>query len=259
MVKSLLLANVAVFVVQLLLDRSVHGANVIWSFALVPAEVTYGGKFWQLFTYQFLHGGPMHLLYNMLGLFFFGRVMEWHWGSRRFLAVYLLCGLAGGIAVWLLALRSGVPTVGASGAVLGILVAFGLTFPDEIIFLNFFIPMKAKWLVVLYAAFNLFGGIGGGRGVSYTGHLGGMLAGFLAWRWTEPWISRGRFRPPWSEKARRWRRRLLERRRAAPARRRERERERVDALLEKIGREGMDSLTAAERRFLEEAGGRDAE
>jgi len=252
-VKGLLLVNVAVFVVQLLVERSTRMPVVEYLFALWPAHVLHQGKVWQLFTYQFLHADPMHLLYNMLGLFFFGRAMEWHWGSHRFLTVYLISGLAGGIVTWLASLNSVVPTLGASGAVLGVLVAFGLTFPDAIIFINFFIPMKAKWLVIIYAALNIFGTIGGRGGISYTAHLGGMAAGFLAWRWEEAWIMRGRYHPALKDKVQQWRRQREERLRTGRAKKLVRDRDQIDSILEKISREGMESLTEGERRILEEA------
>ncbi len=249
-VKGLLLVNVAVFALQLFIERMARTPSMEWQFALVPALVTLQGRVWQLFTYQFLHASPMHLLFNMLGLFFFGRIMEWHWGSRRFLVIYLICGVVGGIATWLAGMRSPVPTVGASGAILGVIVAFGLTFPDEIVFFNLFIPMKAKWLVAIYAVLNI---LGGERGVSYTTHLGGMFAGLIAWRWEEPRASRGRFHPAWKDRVRQWWQHRDRRRNEVRAKRVVRDREQIDAILEKINREGMESLTDKERRILDEA------
>ena len=143
---------------------------------------------WQVVTYGFLHGGLGHLFFNMLGLFFFGPVIEQRWGTRRFTVYYAVC-LVGAALVQLLVaglMGTGGPVIGASGAVLGVVLAFGILYPDEKIYLYLFFPIKAKYLVPLYAAFDLYAGVSGAQsGVAHFAHLGGMLAGLplaLAWR-----------------------------------------------------------------------------
>ncbi len=139
-------------------------------------------------TYGFLHGGFGHLFFNMLALWMFGVPVEQAWGSKRFAWFYGLCLVGAGLTQLVVMSLQGTPypTVGASGAVLGILLAFGMMYPDMPIYLYFFVPIKAKYLVVLYALLDLFGGItGSATGVAHFAHLGGMLTGFLvlqAWK-----------------------------------------------------------------------------
>ena len=150
---------------------------------------------WQLVTTAFLHGGFGHLFFNLFGLWMFGVRLENVWGSRRFGIYYAVCVL--GASLLQLAVTSApyflglgtptpVPTVGASGGVLGVLLAFGLMYPDEPIYLYFFVPIKAKWLVVGLAVLDLYSGVTAtNSGVAHFAHLGGMLAGFLLlWYWT---------------------------------------------------------------------------
>ncbi len=168
----------------------------------------------QLLTYMFLHGGWAHLLFNMLALWMFGRVMESVWGGKKFLFYYISCGVGAGLmqevaqfvqfyplitsdAPMLVASGMVLPhgqlpeylnlftTVGASGAIYAILLAFGMTFPNERIFIfPIPIPIKAKWFVIFYAALELFSAIGSsGDGVAHMAHLGGMLFGFFMIRY----------------------------------------------------------------------------
>ena len=133
--------------------------------------------FYQFFTYMFLHGSFMHIFFNMFALWMFGYVLENFWGSRRFLFYYLVCGVGAGLCN-LLVPGWGI-TVGASGAVYGILLAFGMTFPNERIYLYFLMPIKAKWFVIGYAALELMEGLFRADGVAHFAHLGGMLFGLL--------------------------------------------------------------------------------
>lgn len=143
---------------------------------------------WQVVTYGFLHGGFFHLLFNMMGLYFFGPVLEQRWGRTRFLVYYAVC-LVGAALVQLAVaamMGTGGPVVGASGAVLGVLLAFAVLYPDEKIYFNLFIPIKAKYFVPLYALIDLYAGLSGANtGIAHFAHLGGMLAGLplaLAWK-----------------------------------------------------------------------------
>lgn len=146
-------------------------------------------QIFQLLTYGFLHGSPSHLLINMLQLWMFGRDIERVWGVRRFVLYYLVCVVGAGIAQLVVAAYQGgaYPTLGASGGVFGILLAFGMLFPNRQVMLLFPpIPMAAKYLVVLFGLFELSMGISGATpGVAHFAHLGGMLFGFgliMYWR-----------------------------------------------------------------------------
>ncbi len=137
---------------------------------------------WQLVTYMFLHGGFWHLFFNMLALWMFGMELENTWGSRKFLIFYVVCGLGAGISNLLVAPLVGqlAPTIGASGAVFGVLVAFGMLFPDRPIYLYFLLPIKAKFFIAIYIGIELFyGATGTGEGVAHFAHLGGALVGFV--------------------------------------------------------------------------------
>jgi membrane associated rhomboid family serine protease len=136
---------------------------------------------WQLFTYMFLHGGIGHLLFNMLSLWMFGITLEQTWGTRNFLKYYFLCGVGAGICDTLVNVILGnhTSTIGASGAIYGLLLAFGVLFPDVKVLMNFLFPIKAKYLVMIYGAVALISALGSNSGVSNIAHLGGMLFGWV--------------------------------------------------------------------------------
>jgi membrane associated rhomboid family serine protease len=203
-VKWLLISNSAIFVVFWIGGQSVQRL-AITLFALIPAAVVQNFYIWQLFTYLFLHGGIGHIVLNMLALYFFGSPLELDWGTRRFLKFYFYCGIAAGVCVVLAGLLVGSrynPTLGASGAILGLLVAFGVLYPNETILLMFMIPMKAKHLVMLYAAIELLSLWGPDTGVSTMAHLGGMAFGFLYLKVKLPSVG-GRM-PDWRGRYRQW-------------------------------------------------------
>jgi hypothetical protein len=131
---------------------------------------------------MFLHGGFWHIFFNMLMLWMFGMELEHTWGSAKFLVYYLLCGVGAGIANLLVAPMLGqvAPTVGASGAVFGILVAFGMLWPDRPIYIYFLLPIRAKYFIAASIGLELFTGItGSSDGVAHIAHLGGAAVGFL--------------------------------------------------------------------------------
>jgi membrane associated rhomboid family serine protease len=159
--------------------------------ALVPSDVVQHLAVWELVTYLFLHSGIGHILWNMLALWMFGAEIERLWGTARFVRFYLLCGTLAGVTVVIAAYLFGgthVGTVGSSGAIYGLLVAYGLMFPDQTILFSFLIPMKSKYFVMIIGAIVFLqsymatvGGQGGG-GVAVVAHLGGLIAGFLLLR-----------------------------------------------------------------------------
>ena len=147
---------------------------------------------WQVVTYMFLHGGFSHLFFNMFALWMFGRTLEYDLGSKRFLTYYMVCGIGAGLIQMLVCVLTGsmVPTVGASGAVFGILLSFGMLHPNNVIMLMFPpIPLKAKWFVIIYGALELMYGVRGGDSIAHFAHLGGMLWGFMLLRY---WKSKGK-------------------------------------------------------------------
>ena len=195
--KTLIIINVAVFLLQyIFLDFfTIGGANLgnifFKYFALWP--VSDGSNFalwgsdtyfyvWQLISYQFMHGGLWHILLNMFILWMFGSELENLWGSAKFLGYYLIAGIGAGLAQLFIApiFASAGPTVGASGSVYGLLLAFGLTFPDRPVFMfPFFIPIPAKFLILIFLGMELLLGFSGGDGVAHLAHLGGAATGFL--------------------------------------------------------------------------------
>jgi membrane associated rhomboid family serine protease len=184
-IKSLLIANVAVFLLQLFLSsytlRGVPLEQLIYRyFALIP--MGYGFKIWQLFTYMFLHSPNnfTHILFNMFALWMFGMELEHVLGSRKFFLYYILCGIGGGIANLLMGplFQHPSPTIGASGAVYGVLLAFGLIFPDRLIFFYFLIPIKAKYFVLIYLGLEILA-VGSSDMIAHLAHLGGALTGYI--------------------------------------------------------------------------------
>jgi membrane associated rhomboid family serine protease len=181
-VKLLLIVNVAAFLGTMMVP-----ALGDW-FALTPALVM-KGALWQLFTYQFLHAGIGHIFFNMLTLWMFGTAIEGAWGQRRFLRYFFICGTGAGVCIVLVALLLPtygsplVPTVGASGAIFGLLLAFGIMYPNAPILLFLLFPMPAKYAVMIFGAIEFFGFVSGGSGVSHVAHLGGLLVGYLYLRY----------------------------------------------------------------------------
>lgn len=182
----LLIANGLVFALQQL---SQFDQFLFLNFALWPLGSSFPSFMpWQLATYGFLHGDVMHIAFNMFMLWMFGRELELIYGPRRFLAYYLVCVVGAGVVQLVVASFQGgiYPTVGASGGVFGLLLLFGMTFPNRMIMLIFPpIPMKAKYMVVLFGIVELYLGVSGrSPGVANFAHLGGMLFGFfLIQRW----------------------------------------------------------------------------
>ncbi len=177
--QALLLINVA----MLCLDYVLGGLLSQWG-ALYP--IGHGFLPWQVVSYAFLHGGFNHLFFNMLGLWMFGSELERIWGPRRYLQFYFASLLAAAAAQLVVTSLTGspYPTVGASGALFGLLLAFGMLFPHRTILLFFVIPIPARILVLLYGAFELYQGVYGTQaGVAHFAHLGGMLGGFLLMRY----------------------------------------------------------------------------
>jgi membrane associated rhomboid family serine protease len=188
--KALLLLCVGIFCAQLLLPPVFEALFALWPLS--------SGRFmpWQLLSYSFLHGDAAHLFFNMLALWMFGAEIERLWGPKRYWQFLLASALSAAVVQlgWTFLMGSMAPTVGASGATFGLLLAFGMLFPNRTIVPLFPpIPMKAKVFVAIFGALELVLGVTGRSGIAHVAHLGGMLGGFLMiryWRGQAPFSRR---------------------------------------------------------------------
>jgi membrane associated rhomboid family serine protease len=182
-VKWLLISNIALFVLYFFAVRSGFG-YVFYPFGLVPGAVLGSFSVWQLVTYMFLHDpyGFGHILFNMLTLYMFGADLERQWGRRAFLRFYFLCGIGAGVCVVIANALAGslnTRTIGASGAIYGLLLAFGVLYPDRTVLFSFLFPIKAKYFVMIIGAIAFLSSLGASEGsVSHFAHLGGMIFGY---------------------------------------------------------------------------------
>lgn len=143
---------------------------------------------WQFITYLFMHANLGHIFFNLFALWMFGQAIENYWGTKRFLIYFFVCGVGGGLAYVLInahpvMTQRGlmyIPTIGDSGAVFGILLAFGMMFPERRIYMWFLVPIKAKYFVIFFGGLELFFGVFGyEQGVAHWAHIGGIVVGFL--------------------------------------------------------------------------------
>ena len=240
-VTRLIVANILVFVVQLTF-RGTTGF-----LALVPALLL--ERPWTLFTYMFAHStaGLTHVLFNMLGLFFFGPRVEMRIGSPAFIRLYLIAGVMGGLLSWIITPYS--PIVGASGAVFGVQLAYAKFYPRDKIFIWGIIPVEARVLVVIMTVVSLYGGLSGGGGVAHFAHLGGYVGAWIYLRRianrtpAAQWQAKLAGPPADSIPIGDWRGVKLETVH-------ELNRDEVQRILSKIEAQGERSLTSQERVFL---------
>lgn len=237
-VKWLLIINFAVYFLQILgADRML----TTW-FSVFPVSLMTTLQLWRFVTYQFLHGSITHVLFNMLGLFFLGPTLERHWGSRKFLKFYLGCGIVGGIAYPLLVgvkfLAIG-PMIGASGAILGMLAACAILFPQFVVFILFFpVPIRVAAIIILFIATATIISRGPNAG-GEAAHLGGMIAGAL-------YVFSESKRVNWKLKFRsnQWEKK---------AKYQQNLQAQLDQILEKVHNKGIQSLTSKEKKILKQA------
>jgi len=262
LVKPLLWANAILFVL------TGFGRNALVEFMVLTPAAFRSGQVWRLFTYMFAHAGLFHILFNMWGLYIFGIPLERRLGPRRFAHLYVLSGLVGG-AVWLAANWTGPQgVIGASGAVFGVMMAAAMVFPNERILLLFPpIPMRLKTFVFVFAMIEVLLALdkGGGR-IAHIAHLGGLLGAFFYMNQLRRAAQRGRPAPrarsadprgAWRRLRAWWRRQQFQK---TPRTKTSREPEpdahlntETDRVLDKIGRSGLGSLTATERRVIDRA------
>ena len=293
MTKNLLVVNFLAFAATWVLElRGIDLSQLLGLHFFLASDF----HFYQFFTYMFLHGGFTHIFFNMFALWMFGSVIERVWGPKKFIFYYIICGIgagltqeivqyanfsiqglsayqyvnAGGIQMTTDAYINLWTTIGASGAVYGILLAFGMIFPNERLFIiPFPFPIKAKWLIVGYIAIEIFSALGQNDGVAHMAHLGGMLFGFLLIRYWQKHpdssqrFGRSRGQEFFENMKRRYDQRQQDQRNnrmhaEETQRRRETDeeynarkrqnQEEVDAILDKIRKSGYDSLTKEEKK-----------
>jgi len=259
-VKNLMIINGGVFLIQQLLELFFPGF-VQTFFALSYSGLVQHGYFWQLFTYMFLHGGWLHIIFNLIALWMFGGELENLWGSKYFLKFYLVSGVGAGVFIAIMntyvnsKYGLSTPTIGASGAIYAILLGYGFTWPNREVLLYFILPIKVKFLVLGFGLFEFFGTlsslVGNPGRISHVGHLGGLLVGFLILRFnlfkkqnsvsSKP--GKMNFFSSYLKKSRlKKKKNLIEKRIKA--------KKIIDEMLGKIAREGMSSLTTEEKKLL---------
>jgi len=233
--------------ILLVLQQFFSSFLISW-FGLTPSEVIGHYRIWQLFTYPFLHGGIFHWLFNMFIVWMVGRELEVRWGTKTFLFYFFLTAVGAGLFVLALSPHSTTPTIGSSGAVFGLLTAFAVLFPDAVIYLYFVIPMKAWHAMILFGVIELFAGLSSsGEGIARFAHLGGMVTGYF---YLTGATSFYRFRN-WIH---------LKQRSIIPHRDKKTFQfhevtddlvQEVDRILEKVSKEGSQSLNAKEREIMD--------
>ena len=294
MTKNLLIVNFLAFVATWVLElRGIDITSLLGLHFFLAKDF----HLYQFITYMFLHGGFTHIFFNMFALWMFGAVVERVWGPKKFLFYYISCGIGAGliqeVAQYVNYIAEGLDTfervnlggtlmlteddlnlwttIGASGAVYAILLAFGMIFPNERLFIiPFPFPIKAKWLVIGYIAIELFSALSGpGDGVAHTAHLGGMLFGFIMIRyWKKHPESSNRFgrsrgqeffdnmKHRFDERKQNGRRRWVDEpdeekpHEEEPPKKKWENQEEIDAILDKIRKSGYDSLTKEEKKKL---------
>jgi membrane associated rhomboid family serine protease len=197
-IKNLMIVMGAVFVIQQFVGGMFYAL-----FALNPARVWSQYFVWQLFTYIFLHGDLFHILFNLLALYMFGGELESYWGSRKFLFYFFFCGIGAAIFTVVLFGNQYMLIIGASGAIYGILLAFGWLFPNRTIYIYFLFPIPAKYFVIIFGLIALFSSrAGAGGGIAHLTHLGGLVFGliYMAYPTIRQKIRREYYRRKWSQR-----------------------------------------------------------
>jgi membrane associated rhomboid family serine protease len=179
-VRALLVITSGIFVLTYFPARLAGWALPYYLFGLQPYAVTHNFYIWQLATYLFLHAGFFHIIFNMFVLWQFGPDLESLWGSQQFVFFYFFTGVGAGLIDVLAGPNSATLTIGCSGALFGIMIAWALLFPDRLIYLYMLIPIKAKWFVLIIGTIEFINELSQpGSGISHVAHLGGLLFGYI--------------------------------------------------------------------------------
>ena len=212
-------------------------------FGLVPKLVWSEFMLWQPFTYLFFHGSIWHVLINMFVLWMFGSELERLWGKEHFLKFYFVTGVGAGLVTMIIGLNSMTPIVGASGAVYGVLLAYGLTYPNRTVYLYGIIPIKSLWFVIGIGVIAFMSSFDNVSQISHLTHLSGMVIGYLMLKRPV------RFNDLWFTIRKRTLEYKIKHEEKKVSQHQEIERE-IDGILDKINREGFDSLTNEEHDRL---------
>ena len=261
-VKKIMIINGIVFLIQQIIGRLYPG-YIEYIFGLHHIGFAQEFKLWQILTYMFLHGGWFHIILNLIGLWMFAGELEQIWGSAQFLRYYLTTGTGAGFFIALMnyfiydQYHADPVTMGASGAIYAILLAYGLTWPNRTVLLYFVIPIKIKYLVIIFGLIEFFGTLstaaGTGGNISHIGHLGGLISGllyiFIRLKRTSD-IKQANQKSEDNFIYRALKRVRLKRKKKEIETRIKAKRI-IDDLLEKIARNGMSSLTPGEKKNLE--------
>lgn len=290
--RNLLIINVLVFLITFMYGTDASGGYILNEYFGLHFFKASEFHVYQLFTYMFMHGGWSHIFFNMFALWMFGMVVERVWGPKKFLFYYICCGVGAGLmqelaqygqylienlsAYEYVNIGNGAQmtmgqylnmwtTVGASGAIYGVLLAFGMLFPNERIFIfPIPIPIKGKWFVLLYAGIELFSALTSpGDGVAHLAHLGGMLFGYIMIRYWRKHPTEGYGRDKgmkfFDNMRARWEKQSHKKAEQTTTRsssdweynaRKKQDQEEVDRILDKIRKSGYDSLSASEKQKL---------
>jgi membrane associated rhomboid family serine protease len=242
-IKLMMIACAAMFLVQMLAPQ------ITFTLGLVPATFfsSFPNGIFQIITYMFLHGGFFHLFFNMFALWMFGTEIEYTWGTRIFGKFYVLAGISGAILTLIINSSQLGPTIGASAAVYGVLVAYWRMFPEREVYLWFLLPVKVKWFIPIFMLIGFIPLITGhDNGIAHMAHLGGAVFGYVYLKMDWQWTSLGKRV-----------KNLRYKRQEAKLQKRRQEAEdimkRVDDILDKINEVGIENISKADRKFLEEA------
>jgi len=240
-IKFIISINFLIFILQYLSGME---DELFTIFGIVPSKTFGELMLWQPFTYLFFHGGIWHVLINMFVLWMFGSELEKFWGKKEFLRFFFITGIGSGLITILFSLSSTNPVVGASGAIYGVLLAYGLLFPNRLVYLYFLIPIKVKYLVMLIGAIAFFSSLNpGNSNISHLTHLSGMVIGFIYLRSSINWNTINHFVIHRKDEIKRhYEDKKNEQREALKLQ--------VDAILDKINDVGYDNLSESEREFL---------
>ena len=239
-IKTLISVNFSIFILQ-----SISSSEIMFfsNFGLVPKLVWSQLKIWQPFTYMFFHGDIWHVLINMFVLWMFGSELERAWGKKNFLRFYFITGVGSGLGTMLFGLQSTIPIVGASGAIYGVLLAYGVMFPNRTVYLYGIIPIKSIWFVIGIGVIAFFSSFNNFTNISHLTHLFGMIIGYL-------YLKRPvHFRSLWFSVFKKVLEYRIQNQEKEISRSVEIERD-LNSILDKINREGFKSLTQEEEKRL---------
>ena len=243
-VKLLLIINIIVFV---LIELSGKRSTLFLSFGLVPNMVWPQLKIWQIFTYSFIHGGFFHIFFNMFVLWMFGKDLENQWGTKDFLIYYFVCGMGAGFITALFGINSIIPVVGASGAIYGLLVAYGFTYPNRLVYLYGLFPLKVKHMVLGLGVIAFFASMSASQSnISHITHISGMIIGLIMMYFNlscsglKMWYFQFRLKN-------------ISQKSTKNNDEEKQMRQKVDEILDKLNDNGWESITEKEEKYLNQA------